>query len=107
MAILSGKVKVAFRRQEIVLESGVRIESYVDITDYVNGVKMEKLTRYAIRKVHAPLLNIKQVNASILETNPYFSRKVWDDNMFYAYVVDCINKPAPIGNIEWIELGEL
>lgn len=107
MAILGKIVKVQLQRQEILLQSGVRLNSYVNLTNYVNGVKMEKLTRYAIRKVHAPLLDIKQVHASVLETNPYFSRPIWADNMFYAYVVDCVNKPASIGNIEWIELKEL
>ena len=100
--------RVFFRSSAFLLDGGIRVEGWTDITDQVESIQMEKqMPKYAIRKIHAPLLDIAKVHRSILDTNPSWTRSVDYNSLFYAVVVECENKPSSIGNIEWIELREI
>lgn len=108
MAIIYGKFAKVFIERRYKVNDRITIAEFSDITEHVNSIEIgEPMRKFAIRKLHAPLLDIAKVHQSILATNPSWTRAVDYNSLFYAVVVECENKPADIGNIAWIELKEL
>jgi len=84
---------------------GVTIEVFENITPYVVDYKVDSMKRFVLLKDEAENITLRQARRSVIETNGKgFSTPIWDDKRLYAFIVDCVNKPAPIGTVEWVEL---